>query len=328
VRFFIEAVARDRPMAFIFEDVHWADRNLLDLIELLAARLRDLPILLLTLARPELLDVRPGWGGGLLAYTALPLGPLSEADAAQLASQRLVAVDGSQAERAINIASVAGGNPLFIEQLAATLVETSPGVGETLPTTVRGIVAARLDALPPKERSVLLDAAVVGKVFWRGALERMGSEPDGLADLLAALERRDLIRRETVSIIERDHQYMFNHVLIRDVAYDLLSRATREQRHGQTAAFFEDATADVGEASGALARHWRAAGNHERAIEHFVSAAEQAERGWAKDHAVMLYREALELVPEEDAARRTALRRRLAVASQALFHVPDVRGMS
>jgi predicted ATPase len=328
VRCFIEAAARDRPMAFIFEDVHWADRNLLDLIELLATRLRDLPILLLTLARPELLDARPGWGGGLLAYTALPLGPLSEADAAQLASQRLIAVDGSQAERAINIATVAGGNPLFIEQLAATLVETAPGVGETLPTTVRGIVAARLDALPPKERSVLLDAAVVGKVFWRGALERMASEPDGLADLLAALERRDLIRRETVSIIERDHQYMFNHVLIRDVAYDLLSRAAREQRHGQTAAFFEDATADVGEASGALARHWRAAGNHERAIEHFVSAAEQAERGWAKDHAVMLYREALELVPEEDAARRTALRRRLAVASQALFHVPDVRGMA
>jgi class 3 adenylate cyclase len=327
VRCFIEAVARDRPMAFIFEDIHWADRNLLDLIELLAARLHDLPILMLTLARPELLDARPGWGGGLLAYSALPLGPLNEVDAAQLASQRLVAVDGAQAERAINIATVAGGNPLFIEQLAATLVETASGAGETLPNTVRGIVAARLDALPPKERSVLLDAAVVGKVFWRGALERMASEPDGLADALAALERRDLIRRETVSIIERDHQYMFNHVLIRDVAYDLLSRAAREQRHGQTAAFFEDATADVGEASGALARHWRAAGKHERAIEHFVTAAEQAERGWAKDHAVMLYREALELVPEEDAERRTVLRRRLAVASQALFHVPDVRGM-
>jgi class 3 adenylate cyclase len=327
VRCFIEAVARDRPMAFIFEDVHWADRNLLDLVELLAARLHDLPILLLTLARPELLDARPTWGGGLLAYTALPLGPLNEVDAAQLASQRLVAVGGAQAERATDIATVAGGNPLFIEQLAATLVETASGVGETLPTTVRGIVAARLDALPPKERSVLLDAAVVGKVFWRGALERMDSEPDGLADALAALERRDLIRRETVSIIERDHQYMFNHVLIRDVAYDLLSRAARERRHGQTAAFFEDATADVGEASGALARHWRAAGNSERAIEHFVSAAEQAERGWAKDHAVMLYREALELVPEEDAAGRRALRRRLAVASQALFHVPDVRGL-
>ena len=327
VRCFIEAVARDRPTAFIFEDLHWADRNLLDLVEQLAARLHDLPVLLLTLARPDLLDTRTGWGGGLLAYTALPLGPLNELDAALLASQRLEAVTGAHAERAADIAAVAGGNPLFIEQLAATLAESASGVGETLPTTVRGIVAARLDALPPQERSVLLDAAVVGKVFWRGALERMASEPNGLGDALAALERRDLIRRETVSIIERDHQYMFNHVLIRDVAYDLLARATREQRHGQTAAFFEDATADIGEASGALARHWRAAGNNERAIEHFVSAAGQAERGWAKDHAVLLYREALELVPEEDAATRTALRRRLAVASQALFHVPDVRGL-
>src|SRR5205807_784860 len=117
----------------------------------------------------------------------------------------LEAVTGAHAERAADIAAVVGGNPLFIVQFSATFAESASGVGETLPTTVKGIVAARLDALPPQERSVLLDAAVVGKVFWRGALERMASEPNGLGDALAALERRDLIRRETVSIIDRDH---------------------------------------------------------------------------------------------------------------------------
>src|SRR5439155_1499083 len=94
------------------------------------------------------------------------------------------------------------GNPLFIEQLAATMAETSPGETESLPTTVRGIVAARLDALPAQERALLLDAAVVGRTFWRGALERIGSGTDGIPGLLGALEGRDLIVRETSSIIE------------------------------------------------------------------------------------------------------------------------------
>jgi predicted ATPase len=324
-RCFIEAVARDRPTAFVFEDLHWGDRTLLDLVELLAARLRDLPILLVALARPELLDARPGWGGGLPAYSALPLAPLNDGDARELAARRLASVAAAGvAARAADVAEIAGGNPLFIEQLAATVGETSERE-DSLPNTIRGIVAARLDALPAAERSLLVDASVIGRVFWRGPLERMADSTDGLSDVLGALERRDLIRREPVSMIEGEQQFGFNHVLIRDVAYDLLPRAKREQRHAVVADFFESATAEIGEATAAIGRHWRSAGNFERAIVHFLRAAEQAERGWAKDHAVLLYREALTLVPEEDAERRTAIRRRLAVASQALFHVPDAR---
>src|SRR5262249_21130608 len=154
-----------QPMLLVFEDIHWADRGLLDLIELLAARLRDLPVLLLTLARPELLDLRPSWGGGLVAYTALPLAPLSSREAEELATLRLRSVGQDQASR---LADTAGGNPLFIEQLVATMAESSStGV---LPTTIRGLLSARLDALPAEERSLLLEAAVVGKTFWRGAL--------------------------------------------------------------------------------------------------------------------------------------------------------------
>jgi class 3 adenylate cyclase len=316
VRVFIEAVARDRPTMLVFEDVHWADSSLLDLIELLAGRLRDLPILLLSLARPDLLDTRPSWGGGLPAYTALPLEPLSDEESRELA-RHLLADGASEA-----VAAGAEGNPLFIEQLAATMLESGTETG--LPNSIRGILAARLDALPREERSLLLDAAVVGKTFWRGALEAMGVD-DRLAELLGALEHRDLVRRDTVSAFEGDRQYSFTHVLIRDAAYELLPRARRRERHAQVARFFEEATSEMGEATAALARHWRDAGENGRAIGYFLTAGEQAERGWAKELAVALYREALELVEDGDDVRRRQIRGKLAVARQAHYHVLDAR---
>jgi len=318
VRVFIEAVAREGPTMLVFEDLHWADSSLLDLIELLAARLRDLPILILALARPDLLDARPGWGGGLSQYSALPLEPLS-ADESRVLARHLLANGASDA-----VAENAEGNPLFIEQLAATMLETSTGGRMSLPNSIRGLLAARLDALPQDERSLLLDAAVVGKTFWRGALEAMG-DGEELAERLAALERRDLVRRDTVSSFEGDQQYSFTHVMIRDAAYDLLPRARRRERHAQVAQFFEQVTSEVGEATSAKARHWRDAGEPERAIQHFLAAGGQAERGWAKEQAVMLYREALELVADGDDARRREVTAKLAVALQAHYHVPDAR---
>jgi class 3 adenylate cyclase len=317
VREFLEAVARERPTILVFEDIHWADPNLLDLIEMLAMRLHGLPLFQVTLARPELLDTRESWGARISGYTALTLGPLEEEHARELAVRRLGAV--AQVDDVIRIAE---GNPLFVEQLAATMEETASG---TLPTSIRGIVAARLDALPQRERALLLNAAVVGKVFWNGALHAASSGSSDIEGVLEELEFRDLVRREPTSIIEGEHQWAFTHVLIRDIAYDLLARADRAQRHALVAEYFERSTGASVEAIGALARHWRDAGEHERAVEQLALAAEQAERGWAKAHAAQLYKEALDLVPEEDAARRALLRRRLAIASTASFHVPDVR---
>ncbi len=314
-RCFVEAVAVEQPTILIFEDVHWADGNLLDLVEEFAAGLRGLPVLLVAVARPELLDIRPDWGAGLPAYLSVTLGPLKADDALKLALRRL-----DDPGRAAEVVRVAEGNPLFIEQLAAVIDSTSGA----LPTTVREIVAARLDSLPREERSLLVDAAVVGKVFWRGAVEAMATR-DELSAILAMLERRDLIRRDTTSMIEGQPQFAFTHVLIRDVAYGLLSRSDRASRHAKVAEFFERSTGVSGEAIGAIAHHWRDAGEHVRAVEQLVRAAEHAERGWAKDRAVVLYREALELVPADDADQRSVLRRRLALASQAAFHLPDVR---
>jgi class 3 adenylate cyclase len=317
---FIEAVARERPIVLAFEDIHWADGGLLDLIELLATRLRDVPVLLLTMARPDLLDSRPSWGGGLAAYSALPLEPLSPEESRELAAHLLAENESLDA-----VASGGEGNPFFIEQLAATVAETSATSAVALPNSIRGILAARLDALPAPERSLLLDAAVVGKVFWRGALERMIDDPVLLSELLDALERRDLIRRDRVSVFEGDQQFSFTHVLIRDAAYDLLPRARRQERHAHAARYIEEASAEVGESTSALARHWRDAGEPAHAIRYFVAAGEQAERGWAKDRAVALYREGLALVPDSDGDLRRDLRRKLAVARQAHYHVPDAR---
>jgi class 3 adenylate cyclase len=315
-RRFVEAAAREQPTILLFEDIHWSHSNLLDLIETLAVQTHGLPLLVITLARPEFLDARDGWGGRLASYTSFTLGPLDKPAARELTLRRL-----GDDRRADEVIKVAEGNPLFIEQLSATIEETASG---SLPTSIRGLVAARLDALPQRDRSLLLEAAVVGKVFWYDALFALSPEPD-VDRVLGELERRDLIRREPSSIIENQQQFAFTHVLIRDVAYEMLPRADRARRHRVVAEFFERSTGSSGEAVGALARHWKDAGDFERAIEQLTRAADQAARGWAKDRAVLLFREALQLVPKDDAEQQSALRRRLALASTASFHLEDVR---
>jgi predicted ATPase len=321
VRCFIQATVAEQPTVLVFEDIHWADRGLLDLIEELAGRMHGLPVLLLTLARPELLDNRPGWGGGLPGYISMPLQPLEGAEAQALAFNVLRGIEESERERrAAMFAEMAEGNPLFIEQLAATLAERPASSSAALPTTIRGIVAARLDALPPEERAVLLAAAVMGKVFWRGPVQRLAEDASSLGDTLAALERRDLIRREAVSAITGEQQYTFRHMLIRDAAYDMLPRGRRQELHADLARYLEAHAPGAGEAVTQMARHWREAGEGERAVRYFIAAAEEAERGWAMERALRLYKEALDLVTAEDAETRRDIRRRLALVYQMHFH--------
>ena len=191
----------------------------------------------------------------------------------------------------------------------------------------RELVSARLDALPPSERHLLLDAAVVGKVFWRGALERMKRNGASVSASLDSLEARDLIRRESSSWIEGDEQFTFKHVLIREVAYATLPRVTRKERHAAVAEFLEDCTAGAGATATALALHWREAGRDDRALEYLLIAADQAGRGWAKDEAADLYAEALRLIPDADRERRRDIARRRTMALVALSHVADARSL-
>ena len=324
----VEVLAREQPTILVFEDIHWADSGMLDLLEMLASRVHDVPLLLLTLARPDLLSARPGWGGGLPAYTALRLEPLREEDARDLAARLLAEAGEDGARYAANFAEAAEGNPLFIEELAASLVERATQPTGELPTSIRSIISARLDVLPAAERATLLDASVVGKIFWRGALATMDSSGDALSERLDSLEGRDLIRREPVSRIQGDQQFSFKHVLIRDVAYATLPRAKRRERHASVARYLEEATAESAQTAEALAHHWAEAGDEERAVHYLLAAADLAGQGWAKDHAVDLYRQALKLVPESDRERRREVLRKQAVAMQMLWHVPDAESLA
>jgi predicted ATPase len=193
-----------------------------------------------------------------------------------------------------------------------------------LPSSIRGIVAARLDALPGPERAVLLDASVVGKVFWRGVLERLRPDREDLSGLLGSLERRDLIRREASSQIKGDHQFSFKHGLIREVAYLTLPREERRRCHHTTAEFLEDVSLGAGDSDASLAYHWREGGQQEHALRYLIAAAEFAGRGWAKARAASLYTQALELVPEADAALRREITMKRAVAAAAVMHATDV----
>jgi class 3 adenylate cyclase len=323
-RVLVESLALESPILLLFEDIHWADASLLDLLETFAARVREVPVLFIALARPELLTDRPGWGGGLPAYTALPLDPLTASSSKELAAQ-LLAESNLSSERADAVAETAEGNPLFIEELAASIAEKSTADVGQLPTSVRAIIAARLDSLPPDERSVLVNASVVGRVFWRGALAEIAPHAE-LSALLGSLETRDLIRREAVSRIQGDQQFGFKHGLIHDVAYKTLPRAARRERHAAVARFLEETTA-VGQSNEALGHHWREAGESNRAVDYLVAAGDQAARGWAKEHALALYAEAFELVPETDDERRRQIRRRQAVTFQAMYHFPDAESL-
>jgi predicted ATPase len=271
-----------------------------------------------------MLTERPGWAGGLPAYTALPLDRLTEDESLELAGRLLERLEARDA-RPASIAETSEGNPLFIEELAASIAERSTADATNLPTSVRAIVAARLDALPPDERSVLVDASAVGRVFWRGALARIAPRDD-LSALLGSLEHRDLIRREAVSRIRGDQQYAFKHALIRDVAYQGLPRAARRDRHAAVASYLEETTGAGGQSAEAVAQHWREAGESDKAIEALIAAADQAGRGWAKEHALTLYAQALELMPDDD-ARRRSIRLRQVVTAQAYQHMiqHDVR---
>ncbi len=294
-RRFIEAVADVQPTAFVFEDIHWAEPALLELLGSLASRLTDVPAFLVTLARPDLLDAHPTWGGGLARYTAVHLEPLGDDDARELAAALLTGSEEASGY-ADRLVQTSGGNPLFLEELAASVSERAADVVAALPTTVQAIISARLDALPRRHRQVLQDAAVIGRVFWRGPLAAMQADDADLDATLDDLARRDFIRRDAVSSVPADREFTFKHVLTREVAYNTLPRSARRDRHRTVAAFIEQASGDRVRASASiLAHHYREAGDDAKTATFLMMAADVASRAWAKQQAITLLAEAIEI---------------------------------
>jgi class 3 adenylate cyclase len=257
-RKFFEELAEERPLVLAFEDLHWADDGLLDFLDYLVDWASDLPILVVASARPELLERRPGWGGGKRNATTISLAPLAGDDTARLIAA-LLDTSVLPAETQASLLQRAGGNPLYAEEFTRMLAER--GATEALPETLQGIIAARLDMLAPEDKALLQQAAVVGRTFWLGPLNGTSREP--LEDQLHGLQRKEFVRRERRSSVEGDTEYSFLHVLIRDVAYSQIPRAVRAQRHVETAAWIEalGRTEDTAEM---LAHHYLAAFDYER----------------------------------------------------------------
>jgi class 3 adenylate cyclase len=239
-RHFFEALAERRPLVLAFEDLHWADDGLLDFVDYLVGWVGEVPLLVVATARPELLARRPGWGGGKPNALSLSLAPLSDEDTARLIGSlagRAVLDAGQQTAMLVH----AGGNPLYAEQYVQMLGEQGTDRELPLPESIQGIIGARLDLLAPPEKRLLQDAAVIGKVFWPGAVTTLGGMPgDGeLEEYLHELERKQFIRRERRSSVAGEMQYAFVHVLLRDVAYGQIPRAARAGKHAQAAGWIE-----------------------------------------------------------------------------------------
>jgi class 3 adenylate cyclase/tetratricopeptide (TPR) repeat protein len=238
-RRFLEALAAERPLVLVFEDLHWADDSMLDFVDHLVDWASGVPILVLATARPELLERRPGWGGGKPNVTTLAVAPLTDEE-----TQRLIAALLERpllpAQTQSALLARAGGNPLYAEQYVRMLAEHGSAEELPLPETVQGIIAARLDLLSADEKRLIQDASVVGKVFWGGAAAAIeGADPDSTEDLLHALERKEFVQRAQGASVAGQTEYAFRHLLVRDVAYGQIPRALRAAKHQAAAAWIE-----------------------------------------------------------------------------------------
>ncbi|MHB8642837.1 MAG: AAA family ATPase [Gaiellaceae bacterium] len=237
----LETVALVTPLVVVFDDVHWGEPTFLELVEHVADLSRDAPILLLCVARPELLDRQVGWGGGKLNATTSLLEPL-DALATDALLEALLA--GGVLDRALRgrIRDAAGGNPLFVEEMLALVRESGNDV--TVPPTIQALLAARLDQLEPSERGVLERGSVEGKEFHRGAVVALAPGEAAPDAQLLTLVRKDLIRPGPPTLPGED-AYRFRHLLIRDAAYDALPKATRAELHQRFAGWLDQRGPDL-----------------------------------------------------------------------------------
>jgi class 3 adenylate cyclase/tetratricopeptide (TPR) repeat protein len=267
VRRLLEHLGRETPLVVVFDDIHWAEGAMLDLIEHIADWSRDAPILLLCVARPDLLEQRPGWGGGKMNATSILLQPLSPDECRDLIANLLGGI-GLDAATLGRVVDAAEGNPLFVEQMVAVMVDDGilerqgsgwAVVGDVgavpVPASIQALLSARLDRLGSEERAVIESASVVGRVFYRTAVAELAPADlrTGVGSHLLSLVRKELIRPDAAQFADED-TFRFLHMLIRDAAYESMPKATRAELHERFAEWLH-----------------RAAGNREREFEEIVA---------------------------------------------------------
>ena len=332
----LEARAAERPQLVVLDDIQWAEEVFLDLVEHVADWSRDSPILLLCIARPELLEVRPNWGGGKLNATTILLEPLSADDCERLVDEL---TDEAEIDAAVRrrIIAAADGNPLFLEEMLAMAAEDREGE-LVVPPTIQALLQARLDRLAAAERDVIGRGAVEGEVFHRGVVQELAPEAarEGVPTNLQTLVRKDVIRPEQ-PVFADDDAFRFRHLLIRDAAYDSLPKETRADLHERFAAWLEGhgGLVELDEIAGyhleqayrnreALdASDSRLPGLGRRTADHLSQAGRGALSRGDLGAARGLFTRATALLPEGDETRLEILR----ALQWPLSEVNDVDGM-
>ena len=313
----LDRLAERAPVFVLLEDLHWADSASLESLQGLAQAPGGGPLLVLATARPTLLEQRPTWGRTGPVHTRLQLDPLPEDDVRGLVAEILQRVDDVPPSLVDLVVRTADGNPYYVEELVKWLVEE--GVVDTsadrwrvaaravrtvrVPTTLRGLLQARLDSLAVAERAVIGGAAVVGRIFWDQAVARLAAtlpEPTQ-ATALEGLTEREVIFRRSKSTVAGSREFSFRHALMRDVAYESVLRSVRRAQHALAAQWLEEAV-DLSrrpdEHAAAVAHHHEEAGHNSAAARWYLRAGQHAARSFAGDDALRLFARARALVPK------------------------------
>jgi tetratricopeptide (TPR) repeat protein len=332
-RRWFEALAADSPFVIVFEDLQWADEAMLAFVQHLVDWTVGLPLLIVCAARPELSERHPAWGGGRRNSTSVAVPPLSLRETSTLLGALL---EGAVLPRETQVVLLerCGGNPLYAEEFVrmlrdrealtggASAVGAAEAAGVPMPTSLRQLIGARIDTLPSTEKATLQDAAVVGKVFWSGAVEAVSGLPEEV--VVRALHesvKREFVRRVRESSLAGQEEYAFNHMLVQEVAYEQIPRAGRANRHVAAARWLRVVAADrVFDVAELLAHHYGEALGNARAADPsrdtsnlqaaagsaLMMAGDRAKRIDA-GRAVELYRRARGVLPADDPERRRAL---------------------
>jgi class 3 adenylate cyclase len=310
----LERIADGRPLVAAIEDIHWADPRLLDLLETVIARV-DAPVLMVCMARPDLFERRPGWGGAVGDAARISLSPLSAGEGAALLEDLL----GGEAPADVvgPILHRSDGNPFFAAELLRMMIEDgtiargSAGwslvrdLPSTLPDTVQAVIASRLDLLGASEKRVMQDASVVGRIFWQGAIERLTGVPAGA--ILDALVDKGLVLERARSSIEGERELIFNHVLTRDVAYASIPHARLADAHATVAAWMDEGVGGRAEEfAEILAFHYGLAGDPAGEARYAMLAGHRHRRVFAAEQAIAWYERGLAALGEVAADGRRA----------------------
>ncbi len=254
-RRFLESVARTRPVVLVIEDLHWADNAMVAFLGHLAAHAAGLPIMLIATARPEIEERHPAWLGRARRATVISLATLPGPAMAAIVTATM---PGASADLVATVVERAGGSPLYAEQLGAMLRERGPDASAepAVPSSLQALLASRIDALPADAKPVLLDAAVVGKTFWSGAVATLaGRTPEDVEPALTELVRRELVRRVEPPSMAGEAEFAFVHALVREVAYAELPRNVRIRRHRAVAEWTRGLASAHGETAEVVVAH-------------------------------------------------------------------------